>query len=135
MSSSSTRVSNRSIGYVKWFNKKQGFGFIHVLDGAQKDQDIFVHFSSLRVPVAAVGQKLDPSSYGQQMGYKYLIQGEYVEFIIENAVKENHKFHAVDVTGIYENNILCHTRQENSVQRYSTGSRPARAHSSSFASE
>jgi len=98
--SSNTSSSSRQIGYVKWFNKKQGFGFIHVLDGDNKDTDIFVHFSSIRVRDGA-----DP-----QAQYKYLIQGEYVEFVIEKAVKDNHKFHAVDITGILQNNILCETR-------------------------
>jgi hypothetical protein len=89
----------RNIGYVKWFNKKQGFGFIHVLNGEHNGKDIFVHFSSIR----------EKKSLEQQ--YKYLIQGEYVEFFIEKAVKDNHKYHATDITGILENNLLCETRQ------------------------
>jgi cold shock CspA family protein len=96
----------RSIGYVKWFNKKQGFGFIHVMNGPYEGQDIFVHFSSIRL------SKENPAT-----GYKFLIQGEYVEFVVEKALKENHKYHATDITGIFEHNILCQTRQENMSQR------------------
>lgn len=114
--------TSRSIGYVKWFNKKQGFGFVHVLNGAYEGQDIFVHFSSIRVSA-----KDTPAT-----GYKYLIQGEYVEFVIEKALKDNHKFHATDVTGIFEHNILCQTRQENLSQRFGTNARP---HSATLASE
>jgi len=129
MSSTDHISSARSIGYVKWFNKKQGFGFIHVLNGEHKDQDIFVHFSSIRVSPGSSNAVL-------QNGYKYLIQGEYVEFVVERALKENHKFHAVDITGILENNILCHTRQENIVQRYgNTVPSARRPHSNSMASE
>jgi cold shock CspA family protein len=90
--------SSRNIGYVKWFNKKQGYGFIHVLNGEHSGKDIFVHFSSIR----------EKKSLEQQ--YKYLIQGEYVEFLVEKAVKDNHKYHATDITGILENSILCETR-------------------------
>jgi cold shock CspA family protein len=122
MSSTDHISSSRSIGYVKWFNKKQGFGFIHVLNGQHKDQDIFVSPGN--------------SAAVLQNGYKYLIQGEYVEFVVESALKENHKFHAVDITGILENNILCHTRQENLVQRFGTGlASSRRPHSNSIASE
>jgi len=129
MSSTSDNIrSARSIGYVKWFNKKQGFGFIHVLNGEHKDQDIFVHFSSIRVSPG--------TATAVQNGYKYLIQGEYVEFVVEKALKENHKFHAVDITGILENNILCHTRQENLSQRYVQDiAGPRRKHANSIASE
>lgn len=99
--SNTSEIPTRLIGFVKWFNKKQGFGFIHVLQGEKKGSDIFVHFSSIRVKEGA-----GPES----SQYKYLIQGEYVEFLIEKAVKDNHKVHAVDITGILENNLLCETR-------------------------
>ena len=106
-------TSNRQIGYVKWFNKKQGFGFIHVLNGDNKGTDIFVHFSSIRRNESP----LEQPDQQQQSQYKFLIQGEYVEFLIENAVKDNHKYHAVDITGILENNILCETRHIANISR------------------
>jgi cold shock CspA family protein len=108
--SQSNDSSIRSVGLVKWFNKKQGFGFIHVLDGEQKGNDIFVHFSSIR------------DKDNAKQNYKYLIQGEYVEFIVEAATKGNHKYQVVDVTGIKENNILCETRYNANLLRNGTAS-------------
>lgn len=102
--------TTRNIGYVKWFNKKQGFGFIHVLNGDHSGKDIFVHFSSIR----------EKKSMEQQ--YKYLIQGEYVEFLVEKTAKDTDKIHAVDITGILENNILCETRHVQHVSRSSEAS-------------
>lgn len=87
----------RVYGNVKWFNKKQGYGFIHVLTGEQKGKDVFVHYSSIRSKEAS--------------DYKYLVQGEYVEFAIEKANKEKHEFNAVDITGICEHPTLCETRR------------------------
>ncbi len=97
---SSTDLSStpvRTLGMVKWFNKKQGYGFIHVLNGEQKDKDIFVHYSSIRT---------------KDTEYKYLVQGEYVEFWIDRVVKGDHEFNAADVTGLLENPILCETRRQ-----------------------
>ena len=97
---SSTDLSStpvRTLGMVKWFNKKQGYGFIHVLNGEQTDKDIFVHYSSIRT---------------KDTEYKYLVQGEYVEFCIDRVVKGDHEFNATDVTGLLENPILCETRRQ-----------------------
>ena len=88
---------SRVQGIVKWFNKKQGYGFIHVLNGENKEKDVFVHYSTIRSKDAS--------------DYKYLVQGEYVEFTIEKATKENHEFNAVDITGICEYPTLCETRR------------------------
>lgn len=88
-------TNNRTIGRVKWFNKKQGYGFICVLNGEHKTKDIFVHFSSIR---------------NKATEYKYLVQGEYVECLIEKSNKEGHEYVAIDITGIYENILLCETR-------------------------
>lgn len=89
--------TGRVYGIVKWFNKKQGFGFIHVLTGDQTEKDVFVHYSSIRSK--------------QPTDYKYLVQGEYVEFAIEKAMKENHEFNAIDITGICGGPSLCETRR------------------------
>ena len=55
-------------GTVKWFNEKKGFGFV-TPDGGAKD--VFVHFSGI------VGQS----------GFKTLIEGEPVEFEVEDTPK------------------------------------------------
>lgn len=88
-------TNGRVIGRVKWFNKKQGYGFICLLDGEHANKDIFVHFSSIR---------------NKATEYKYLVQGEYVECIIEKSNKDGHEYVAIDITGIYENILLCETR-------------------------
>ena len=38
--------SNKYIGKVKWFNNKSGYGFITVLSGDRKNEDMFAHHSS-----------------------------------------------------------------------------------------
>lgn len=53
-------------GKVKWFNAAKGYGFIGREDGT----DVFVHFSAI-----------------QAKGYKDLLEGEEVEFEIEQGVK------------------------------------------------
>jgi cold shock protein len=67
-------MSDRVIGTVKWFSSKKGFGFIQ-RDG---QPDIFVHFNSI-----------------QEDGYKKLVEGQKVEFSIEEGPKGPH---AVEVT-------------------------------------
>ena len=90
-------TSERVTGAVKWFNNKSGFGFITVCDeGEFKGVDIFVHYSSLR---------------GETEKYRYLVQGEYVEFQLAPSNKEDYKIHAVDVSGIRGGPIMCDVRR------------------------
>jgi CspA family cold shock protein len=91
----------RSLGQVKWFNNKAGYGFITALDGDKPGSDIYVHFTKLRVV---------------NTQYKYLVQGEYVEYILETSNSEGHAFQASDVTGIREGRLLCETRALNRPQ-------------------
>ena len=85
----------RLTGKVKWFNVQNGFGFITPLEPIENTQDIFVHHSSINVT-------------GSQ--YRYLVEGEYVEFTLENVNSREHSFHAVDITGINRNTLMCETR-------------------------
>lgn len=97
-----TNTEQRNVGMVKWFNNKTGYGFITVLGSSSEDQqvgkDIFVHYKSIRV-----GQ--------EDSNYKYLVQGEYVQFDIVRSTNEKHEFHAVDITGIQGGPTMCETRR------------------------
>lgn len=100
-SDSSVSPTSRLLGRVKWFNNKSGFGFITVCDeGDQKDKDIFIHYSSIRA---------------ESSQYKYLVQGEYVEFVLINTENGNHEFHATDVSGIKEGPLMCETHRLNNT--------------------
>ena len=105
MSSSSSAVSSsieRFMGRVKWFNNKVGYGFITVTTGPHTDSDIFVHHSSVKV--------------GTEQ-YKYLVQGEYVEFTLATTTTDNHEFQAENVSGIKGGKLMCETRNEARLAR------------------
>ena len=92
-----TQSTERFTGRVKWFNNKAGYGFITVTDGPKSGTDIFVHHSSINVST-------------QQ--YKYLVQGEYIEFTLSSVSSGDHEVQAVDVSGIKGGKLMCETRNE-----------------------
>ena len=49
-------------GKVKWFDRKKGYGFVTMTDG----KDVYVHYSGINGD-----------------GYKYLVDGEEVEFEVQ----------------------------------------------------
>lgn len=59
-------MSTREIGTVKWFDSKKGYGFITRSTG----KDIFVHHSAIMAE-----------------GYRNLVEGERVEFIVVQGKK------------------------------------------------
>jgi CspA family cold shock protein len=81
---------SHTTGTVKWFNNKTGFGFITALDGDHAGKDVFVHHSNMKV---AKDQ------------FKYLVQGEYVEFDMVPAEKYEHQAH--NVCGIKGGALMC----------------------------
>ena len=92
----SDNTESRMLGKVKWFNNKAGYGFITASEGELKDKDIFVHYSTINVA--------NPQ-------YKYLVQGEYVEFDLVKSQNEKHEFQATNVSGVKGGSIMCETRQ------------------------
>ena len=93
----SDNTVNRMSGCVKWFNNKSGFGFITVCSEiSNKGSEIFVHYSAIR---------------NSKTQYKYLVQGEYVDFNLVSNETGDHKFNADDVTGINGGLIMCESRQ------------------------
>jgi hypothetical protein len=87
---------------VKWFNNKAGYGFITVTVGDRSGSDIFVHHSGINVS-------------NQQ--YKYLVQGEYVDFVLEKPESGSHEFHAISVNGINSGKLMCETRRDFKLAR------------------
>ena len=94
--------SDRLVGRVKWFNNKAGYGFVTVTDGVQSGSDIFAHHSVIGVS-------------NQQ--YKYLVQGEYVEFSITPTQGGAHAFQASCICGIKGGKLMCETRNEFKIAR------------------
>lgn len=92
-----TSSASRFTGRVKWFNNKSGYGFITASTGDIKGTDIFVHHSSIVV---------------SDQQYKYLVQGEYVEFSLNELASGKHKFQAVEISGIAKGQLMCETRRE-----------------------
>jgi len=98
----SSTTGERLTGRVKWFNNKAGYGFITVTDGVRSGTDVFVHHSSIQV---------------ENQQYKYLVQGEYVEFELSNTPSGNHEFQASKVAGINNGKLMCETRREFKIAR------------------
>ncbi|MDH5434058.1 MAG: cold-shock protein [Gammaproteobacteria bacterium] len=59
-------MSNTVTGTVKWFNESKGFGFIEQQNGP----DVFAHFSAI-----------------VNDGFKTLVEGQQVQFVITNGQK------------------------------------------------
>jgi len=71
------KSTKKLTGTCKWFNSKNGFGFITPADGSQ---DVFVHQTSIHAE-----------------GFRSLGEGEQVEY--NTQTDDQNKIKAVDVTG------------------------------------
>ena len=93
------------LGQVKWFNNKTGYGFVTVVsESAHKGKDIFAHYSNLKI---------------EKSQYKYLVQGEYIQFDIVKPNKGDHEFHAVNMSGVCGGSLMCEVRFVVSQERVS----------------
>lgn len=99
-----TRPSTITSGRVKWFNNKAGYGFITVSVGDNVGTDVFVHHSAIEV---------------SQEQYRYLVQGEYVDFTLCQVENDLHKWQAGNVKGVNNGKLMCETRLETREQRMS----------------
>jgi len=102
MSKSVSDSSARHLGRVKWFNNKAGYGFLTVCGGERDNQDIFVHHSAVKV---------------NEEQYRYLVQGEYVEFDLSKSDNTSHEWQAVNVKGVRGGLLMCETRFLNRQER------------------
>lgn len=94
-------------GCVKWFNMKTGFGFLTVVQSVcgselKVGSEIFVHHSNVKVA---------------EEQYRFLVQGEYVEFDVSNVANGQHSCQAVNVSGMFGGKLMCETRNELRQQR------------------
>lgn len=99
---SATNTDTTYQGRVKWFNNKTGYGFITIIDsidvGDKIGTDIFAHHSAICV---------------SDEQYKYLVQGEYVEFSISHVdTTTDYKFQATGIHGMKGGKLLCETKNE-----------------------
>ena len=83
---------DKSTGCVKWFNNKAGYGFVTVKGGDQDGKDVFVHYSTIKV---ANDQ------------FRYLVQGEYIEFELCKDDSGKHEFVVGNVSGIKGGQLMC----------------------------
>jgi len=102
MPNAGNNSSERLTGRVKWFNNRAGFGFVTVLEGEKKDEDVFVHHSGIVV---------------NSEQYKYLVQGEYVSFALRESDNQEHPYQAGDVKGVFSGWLMCETRNANRTTR------------------
>ena len=81
---------------------KTGFGFLTVVQSVSGSDlkvgsEIFVHHSNVKVA---------------EEQYRFLVQGEYVEFDVSNVANGQHSCQAVNVTGMFGGKLMCETRNE-----------------------
>ena len=94
-------VTERHTGRVKWFNSKTGYGFVTVTDGPKSGTDVFVHHSSVQV---------------EKEQYRYLVQGEYVQFGLTKMTEGPHEYQASHVTGVNGGQLMCESLLESGRQ-------------------
>ena len=128
MNTTTTTTTSRNVGFVKWFNKKSGYGFIKLLQADQPlpsddddesssddKSDIFVHYTNIRPTTM--------TSSDAAAAHRYLMKGEYIEFVLTKSENPKYMYFAADVTGLFEGHIMCDMRdyppqQQQQQQQY-----------------
>ncbi len=100
VSTSPSFSQEKTLGRVKWFNNKVGYGFITTCD--DEAMDVFVHHSNVHV---------------SEQQYKYLVEGEYVHFTLTTSTNSEHKHLATEVSGINGGKLMCETRNMQQASR------------------
>ena len=90
--------ADRLIGSVKWFNNKAGYGFVTIKGSDNDNKDVFVHYSAIKV---ADDQ------------FRYLVQGEYIEFDLAKDESGKHDFVVSNVSGIKGGSLMCEVHKNN----------------------
>jgi cold shock CspA family protein len=94
--------SKKLVGQVKWFNNKSGYGFISYKNENNELVDVFVHHTSINV---------------ENEQYKYLMVGEYIEFVLLPCQTGNHSVQAGLISGINGGKIMCETLRDLKIQK------------------
>ncbi len=90
--------SDRLTGSVKWFNNKAGYGFVTVKGSDHDGKDVFAHYSAIKV---ADDQ------------FRYLVQGEYIEFDLTKDESGKHDFVVSNISGIKGGSLMCEVQKVN----------------------
>ena len=94
-------LKSELFGRVKWFNHRLGYGFITTISNSSEpvsdQQDVFVHHNS-------IGSEDDT--------YKYLVQGEYVQFNLVETNNNTYKVQADTVRGVFNGPLMCDVHNE-----------------------
>jgi cold shock protein len=97
--------SDRSTGSVKWFNNKAGYGFVTVKGGDHDGKDVFAHYSAIKV--------IDDQ-------FRYLVQGEYIEFDLTKDDSGKHDFVVSNISGIKGGSLMCEVQRNNEASKKPT---------------
>ena len=105
--SSQVSSGDRCTGQVKWFNNRAGYGFVTATSGDKEGEDIFAHHTMIEV---------------DKEQYKYLVQGEYVEFsVVPTEEGVEHECQAGEIKGVNSGKLMCETRFDNRRPRRPRG--------------
>lgn len=92
-------------GYVKWFNKSGGWGFLTVTEGEFKGDDVFVYWNAAKV---------------EKQQFVYLLNDEPVTFKISFNKDAKHPYQASEVTGV-TGKLMCERRNDKFKTRDASG--------------